>query len=210
MKKIFFFLITFFAVNLLFAQTENYKIAINKFQEGYNKENYDEIFNSFSKEMQEALPLVKTREYFTDLKNKAGKIESKMFTKYRQVTFAAYKAKFEKDIYEVAISLDAQNKINGFYVRPEQPNENETEAVNTLTNYPKKISQIIFSQSKNLPNTAQLSIAIIENGATNYYSIIKENDSIKSINNQTKVFEIGSITKVFTSTILASLVEEKK
>ncbi|MDR1516596.1 MAG: beta-lactamase family protein [Dysgonamonadaceae bacterium] len=83
-------------------------------------------------------------------------------------------------------------------------------AVNALHNYPKEIAEIIFSKSKNFPNNTQLSIAIIQNGKTAYYGIIKENDSIKPIENQNKVFEIGSITKVFTSSVLASLVEDKK
>ncbi|MDO5616929.1 MAG: serine hydrolase domain-containing protein [Cruoricaptor ignavus] len=36
------------------------------------------------------------------------------------------------------------------------------------------------------------------------------NDSIKSTKNENKVFEIGSISKVFTASVLASLIEEEK
>lgn len=86
----------------------------------------------------------------------------------------------------------------------------DNNTVNALNNYPKEIAEIIFSKSKDFPNNTQLSIAIIENGETNYYGIIKTNDSIKPINNQSNVFEIGSITKVFTSTVLSSLVLENK
>lgn len=83
-------------------------------------------------------------------------------------------------------------------------------AVNALNSYPKEIAEIIFGKTKNIPNNAQLSIALIQNGKTNYYGIIKINDTIKTIENHNKIFEIGSITKVFTSTVLASLVEDKK
>lgn len=82
--------------------------------------------------------------------------------------------------------------------------------VNALHDYPKEISEVTFSLTKDLPNNTQLSIAIIQNDKTSYYGIIKTNDTIKQINNHNKVFEIGSITKVFTSTVLASLVENEK
>lgn len=57
MKRLFYFLISTLLTNLLFAQTDNYKIAIENFQKNYNAEKYDEIFNSFSQEMVQALPL---------------------------------------------------------------------------------------------------------------------------------------------------------
>ena len=88
--------------------------------------------------------------------------------------------------------------------------ERDNKTVNFLSKYPKEIAEIIFSQSEDFPNNTQLSIAMIENGETSYYGIIKENDTLKPTENQKKIFEIGSITKVFTSTILASLVENKK
>lgn len=197
--------------NFLFAQTENYSIAIDNFQTNYNAEKYDEIFDSFSSEMMKALPLENTRQFLLGLKNQAGKIENKEFINYQNGAYANYKTNFERAILSVNISLDDQNKINGLFVQPYvEVKENESKPINALSNYPKEVADLIFSKSKDFPNNTQLSIAIIHNDETNYYGIIKENDSIKPIDNKDKIFEIGSITKVFTSTILASLVEDNK
>ena len=70
----------------------------------------------------------------------------------------------------------------------------------------KKQSELIFEKSKFFPNDTQLSIAIIDKGKVDFYGVIRVNDNITSIKNQNKVFEIGSISKVFTSTLLADLV----
>jgi CubicO group peptidase (beta-lactamase class C family) len=50
----------------------------------------------------------------------------------------------------------------------------------------------------------------MNNGKVNYYGVLIENDSIKPIQNQAKIFEIGSVTKIFTSTVYASLLVDKK
>lgn len=197
--------------NPILAQTENYKTAIENFQENYNLEKYEEIFNDFSTEMKQALPLENTKQFLAGLKAQAGKIESKEFIGYQQETYATYKTKFEKMLLAVNISLDNENFVNGLFIKPyEEPTETAKNIANALNNYPKEISEIIFSQAKDFPNNTQLSIAIIQNGKTNYYGIIKTNDTIKPIENQNKIFEIGSITKVFTSTVLASLIENEK
>lgn len=204
-------LLTILMTNLLFAQTDNYTTALDTFESSYNTEQYDEIFNSFSSEMKQALPLEQTVEFLKGLKSQAGKIVNKEFITYQQETYATYKTKFEKMVLAVNISLDSENLINGLFVKPyEEPSRTTNNVTNSLNNYPKEISEYIFSKTKDFPNNTQLSIAIIQNGKTNYYGVLKLNDTIKSIENQTKVFEIGSITKVFTSTILASLVEEGK
>ena len=211
MKRLHLILLITLITNSLFAQSDNYKIAITNFQSNFNAEKYDSIFNNFSPEMKNALPLEKANQYFKNLKNQYGKIVSKEFINYQQSTYASYKTEFETAILAVNISLDNQNKINGFFVDSyKDPKKTESKTVNALYNYPKEIADIIFSKSKDFPNNTQLSIAIIKNGKTNYYGIIKVNDTIKPAENQNKVFEIGSITKVFTSTVLASLVVDKK
>jgi len=214
MKRISFLLLSLMT-NIFFAQSDNYKTVVDLFQDDYNSGKYEGIYSSFSPEMQKAMPFESTKEFFAGLKLQVGKIESKEFIDYHQKTYAVYKTKFERAILSVNISLDDQNKVNGLFVKPyvesdEHNAETDNKIVNALHDFPKNINEAIFSNTKAYPNNTQISIAFIENGKTHFYGIIKQNDTIKSIRNQNKVFEIGSITKAFTSTVLASLVQDKK
>ena len=68
----------------------------------------------------------------------------------------------------------------------------------------------IFRECQDLPNDTHVSIALIEYGNIKYYGIKRENDTIFTSINPGSVFEIGSISKVFTSTLLADLVVQGK
>jgi CubicO group peptidase (beta-lactamase class C family) len=211
MKRLLPLLITILIANFTFAQTKNYQAVTANFQKNYNANEYEEIFNHFSPKMKEALPMEETKVFLTNLKREVGKMDSMEFIKYHEKTYARYKTRFEKAIMALNISLDDQNQINGFFLKPyEEPQLGENTTVNSLSSYPKEVAELLFSATKNLPNNAQLSVAVIQNGETKYYGIIKFNDTIKPAENQKRYFEIGSITKVFTSTILADLVESKK
>ncbi|MEO0037517.1 MAG: hypothetical protein RIQ59_728 [Bacteroidota bacterium] len=207
MKGIFNLLLLTIMTNNLFAQTENYKIAINNFKENFNTEKYNEIFNSFDSEMQKALPIDKTNQFLIGLKSQVGNIENTEFIKFENGTNASFKTKFDSAILTINLSLNKLNQINGLLIKPY---EEETKTINALSDYPKEIADKIYSKSKNFPNNTELSIAILRNGKTKYYGIVKVNDSIKTCVNQNSIFEIGSLTKVFTSTVLASLVDEHK
>ena len=209
MKKLFLLLTIAFITNNLCAQTENYTVAIESFKTNYNTEKYDDIFNSFSSKMQQALPLDVTRKFLADLKSQFGKIENKEFIESQSGAYVNYKTKFEKALLLVKISLDEQNKINGLSITP-YVEVKEKDAINALSIYPKEIAALIYTKAKEFPNNTQFSIGIIRNDEINYYGIIIENDSVKPIDNKDKVFEIGSVTKVFISTVLASLVVENK
>lgn len=191
---------------LLQAQNDNYKMVFDSFQTYYNNSEYDQIFNRFSLDMQQFLPLENTQSFLKSVKSEFGNIEDKQFIDYEQ-NYARYRTTFEKAMMQIDLSLDDKNKINGLSIKPY---EEQLEIANALMSYPKSISAVVFDKSKGFPNNTQLSIAVIENGRTNYYGIIKQNDTIKEIENQDKVFEIGSITKVLTATVLASLVVEKE
>lgn len=55
------------------------------------------------------------------------------------------------------------------------------------------------------PNLTQLSIAFINDRNSIFYGAIRKNDTLKTIRNDTAAFEIGSLSKVFTSALLADL-----
>ena len=88
--------------------------------------------------------------------------------------------------------------------------ETTKEAINGLevTAYPNDISTLIHESSMSFPNKTQLSISLISNGKTEFFGVIRKEDTLKAKSNEQLVFEIGSISKVFTSTILANYVEE--
>jgi len=73
-----------------------------------------------------------------------------------------------------------------------------------------KISETIFEKVSMFPDKTQLAIAVIKNEKTNYYGFIKENNNLSNVQNEDKIFEVGSITKVFTATVLADLVVKNK
>lgn len=107
------------SISNVIAQSEKpiYQKIANEFENNYNKTEYKEIFNSFSSEMQNALPLDKTIAFFSGLQSQAGKIKNKEFIRFHS-SYALYKTTFEQGIFALNISLDNNSKINGFYIEP--------------------------------------------------------------------------------------------
>jgi CubicO group peptidase (beta-lactamase class C family) len=70
--------------------------------------------------------------------------------------------------------------------------------------------EVISEKINEFPINTQLSIGFIKNGEVNYLGVKRVNDTIQKVDNSKSLFEIGSITKVFTSTLLANLVLEKQ
>lgn len=60
------------------------------------------------------------------------------------------------------------------------------------------------------PVATEIAVAKISDGSVSYYGVIKTKDSINEKDNKNAIFEIGSITKLFTSTLLSQLIIEKK
>ncbi len=69
-------------------------------------------------------------------------------------------------------------------------------------------AQIIFNYAKHFPNGTELAIAFIVGDSNRYYGIRRRNDSLLYVENRAAIFEIGSVTKTFTATMLAKLVYE--
>jgi len=89
-----------------------------EFEKLYNSDSYHNIFELFSPEMKEALPIEQTIDFFKGLKSQAGKIETREFVRYENGTYATYKTRFEHALFAVNISLDTDAKINGLFVKP--------------------------------------------------------------------------------------------
>jgi CubicO group peptidase (beta-lactamase class C family) len=215
MKKIMKYIIVIaltLVVNLSFGQTEkaDNKVVTEKFIEHFNNDNYNGIFSMFADVLKEALPIETTTEFLKNLKSQAGNITNQEFIKYENGTYASYKTTFERAIFALNISIDDNSKINGLLVKPFVEEVHSENVINNLSIKDSLITQdqseIMFENAKIFPNHTQIAIALIKNGKINYYGINNERDTISTVENKKSVFEIGSISKVFTSTLLANFV----
>jgi CubicO group peptidase (beta-lactamase class C family) len=72
------------------------------------------------------------------------------------------------------------------------------------------ISNNVATKIDSFPNGFYISIALIKGDETHYLGLKKEDDSIITTDIKDSLFEIGSLTKVFTSTLLAEMVIQKE
>ncbi|MEX0274044.1 MAG: serine hydrolase domain-containing protein, partial [Flavobacteriaceae bacterium] len=66
----------------------------------------------------------------------------------------------------------------------------------------------VLEKIRQFPDGTELSIAVIHERRPTFYGLKKEKDTIRAVPNFQSAFEIGSITKVFTATLLANFVED--
>lgn len=198
-------LIPFFS----FSQSGQLESVFSQLISHYNSGDFERIFVRLSPAMQKALPLANAVQFFSELQQQAGKITNNELIKIEGENTAIYKTTFERNTFQFQISVDADSKIAGFLVKPFVETTNP-KVVNELHNYPKEIAALIFESVKDFPKNTQLSIAVIKSGKVNYYGVKIENSKLIPTENQGKVFEIGSLTKVFTSTVLCELIVAEK
>lgn len=73
---------------------------------------------------------------------------------------------------------------------------------------PNSVDSTVFNYAKSFPDSTQISIGIICDGEIEYRGYIKLADTVHALDNKNSVFEIGSISKVFTANLLAHLALE--
>ena len=185
---------------------------VNDFVKAYNSKDYKSVFELFSAEMKTALPIRNLKKFLKNLNSDAGKILDNNFTR-KENDIVIYKLTFEKWISQYSFSFNDEKEISHvFYFDDFQEPILPKSAIYSLPEKEKIISktqlELIFEKTKYFPNNTELSLAFINGNNVNYYGVKRQNDSIVYINNSQDIFEIGSITKVFTANLLAKAVVE--
>ncbi|MCB0652748.1 MAG: beta-lactamase family protein [Saprospiraceae bacterium] len=73
-----------------------------------------------------------------------------------------------------------------------------------------ELINLIKGETQDLPNGTELSIGVLENGKWVKVEYRLENDEFVEVKNDDKIFEIGSITKTFTASLIMKLLKEGK
>ena len=213
MKKLILLLFIPFLMN---AQEDKFEGQglVNDFIKAYNNEDYQSVFELFSAEMKTALPINEVTDFLKNLNSNAGKISANEFIR-QENNISIYKLTFEKWVSQYSFSIDDDKKIaEVFYFDTYRDEILSGLAINSLSNNDVVISdnqiELIFEKSKYFPNNTQISLAFINGDNVTYYGLKRQNDSILYFSNYQDIFEIGSITKVFTANILAKSVIDNK
>jgi len=190
------------------------KMLTESFITAYNSEDYNSVFNLLSSETQKEFPINELTDFFENLNSEAGKISEKEFIG-EENNILIYKLTFEKWVSQYSFSIDDNKKINEVFYFVTYPDDiHSGSAINSLANNDGVISdnqaELIFEKSKYFPNNTQISLAFINGENVTYYGLKRQNDSILYFSNYQDIFEIGSITKVFTANILAKSVIDNK
>lgn len=192
------------------AQSKPYNTVMDSIQSYYNVRNFENIFQLFDQNMQAALPLDKTWQFFDRIYNQYGSMKQKQYGYNINEHTSVYKAIFQNTALGIHLTLNKDHKISGLILQPyQEPLREQKIAANALP-YPTEIRQAIQQHVQSFPTGTEVAIAIIQNGQTNYYGVKLTGEVLSASENQRKVFEIGSITKVFTATVLAELVSKHK
>lgn len=119
MKKIIFIvfiLAPFFCLGQ--AETQASKKISALFEQHYNADAYQKIFDLFSDKLKARLPLEQTTNTVKRLKSQAGKIKQRKFIRYENHTFASYKTTFEKVTFTLNIAVNKKAEIDGLFIKP--------------------------------------------------------------------------------------------
>lgn len=180
----------------------------------FNQKNADAIYNQAGADFQKELSI----DAFGDVANKQlfplGEIKESSLINFVNNSTATYKLKFASATLQLMMNLDKRDKLSLFlfqsYVEPAADKTGLVQTSNPLrSSMDKKIDTVARAYIQKA-NTIGLIIGVMNKGQITTYSYgetIKGNHKLPNADN---FFEIGSITKTFTSTLLAWYVNEGK
>ena len=180
----------------------------------FNQKNADAIYNMAGADFQNEL----TINAFSDVANQQlfpfGTIKESTLISFVNNSTATYKLKTDAITLQLLMSLNEKDKLQILvFQRYQEPVSNKTALVATsnkmITDMDKRVDSVARTYIQK-SNTVGVCIGILKDGKIATYGYGETVKGNKKIPNADNFFEIGSITKTFTSILLAFYVNEGK
>ncbi|HEY4327946.1 MAG TPA: serine hydrolase domain-containing protein [Mucilaginibacter sp.] len=209
---ILFFFIIAFSASAQSRQQQKVDSVFQQVKKYFNQKNADAIYNMAGDGFQNEL----TINAFSEVANKQlfafGEIKEASLISFVNNSVATYKLKLDSTTLQLLMSLDKKDKLEIFLFQDyAEPPSNKTALVpssNPLRSEMDKIIDTVARTYIQKATTVGLCIGILKGGKISIYGYgetIKRNGKIPNADN---FFEIGSITKTFTATLLAYYVNK--
>lgn len=206
MKKLLFLFILSYTT---FAQSNQKKIDSVRvlLEKAFNEKNPEKIYELAGESFQKQLSEADMKRVVTQLSGQLGTWKSSEFQKNTDGV-AFYKGVFEKANQNVLLSLDKQDKISTLFFQPytgDKPKKDYTVSTDNKMASPLdlKVDSVVRPYIQ-LKHTVGIAVAIIKDGKVYTYNYGETKRDNKQLPDPDKtLFEIGSISKTFTATLLA-------
>ncbi|MGJ1431333.1 serine hydrolase [Sphingobacterium spiritivorum] len=197
------------------SQQQQNKAVFNKIEFFLNNQQVDSIYNMADESFQKAIPKSRLASILTQNVFPKGRIRSATLESFDS-GIGAYRLDYADGPLQLLLVIDKSLHYNTFLIKPypkaEKQEETETKTDTILTDKSVKESPLDFyvdSIAKaylKKPNTASLTIGVIKNNQVKTYFFGETTKGNSTLPTETSLYEIGSVTKVFTATLLADLV----
>ena len=208
-------IISFYALNIYSQDMQKEKVDAMRIKvvQFFNAKNSDSLYNLAGEVFKKQLSAEKFKAVCDNNLFPLGEMKLVEFEKFAQGV-SKYKATFESVILSMYLSVDTEGKLETFLFQPYKKEITgefkKIKTDNTLTTDLDKKVEAVLQPFMFESKTVGLSIGVLKEGKTyfyNYGETKKDNGQIPSSKN---LYEIGSISKTFTSLLLAKAVVEKK
>lgn len=177
----------------------------------YNQNKISAIYELADSSFQNFISQEKFVLWLNQTKQKLGSITK---TKKAGVSrgFTVYQTAFQKGERKLLLAIDPHSQITGFAIRPVKPPSKKytVQSDNPLKNAIDSLVEKEIRPYIQQINTVGISIGVLYHGKKytyNYGEKAKGNDQLPTGNT---FYEIGSVTKTFTATLLAEMVLQGK
>ena len=180
----------------------------------FNQKNADAIYNLAGEDFQKELSI----DAFNDVSSKQlfplGAIEESSLISFVNNSDATYKLKFASVVLQLQMNLDKRDKLQLFLFQTYvDPGSNKKELVATSNPLRTDDDRKIDSVARNYiqkATTVGLVVGTYKNGKTTTYGYGETKKGSRKLPDENNFFELGSITKTFTATLLAWYVNAGK
>lgn len=188
----------------------NNRAVFNRIEFFFNSQQVDSIYNLANDNFKQNISKEKMAELLNNL-FVLGRIENVTKTGFSR-GLATYKVELQEETLTMQLAIDSNMRYNTFLVKPYSPDEapkkediiSNVEAKSPLDVY---IDSVARSYAKN-GNAHSLAVAVIHQNKINTFFYGETTPGNSTLPDANTLYEIGSVTKTFTATLLAEMVNQ--
>lgn len=215
-KKYLYMLFTALAIHNGKAQVNTKTRCIElteQFKQTFNQKSPETFYKLLSADFQKQFSLKDYKGFVTEIWNQYGELKTTTWVSAENDGHI-FKNEHQKGVLQFNLVCNNKGLIDGLQMQPFEEKKVEPRTVyatdNLKTDSLALLVDKVVTDYMRTPANCGLSIAVFKNNETTFYNYGETARGTKQLPNTKSIYEIGSVTKVFTGLLLAKAIEDKK